>query len=144
MKNIFKYFALLPLLTSCDDKKIETNVDYLTQKKWYLESAMVTVTGGGMDTTYDMAAIMPACRLDDFWQYNEDETYVNDNGNTKCDESEEQIQERGTWEFAEEFTVLYQNSTPFTIITLNSDLMILRNQDIEEGRTFTVNYTYKH
>lgn len=62
----------------------------LTAHKWRMSSCTNTNTMQSAPVTTDILAQMPACRRDDFLQFNADYTLVNDEGATRCNAADPQ------------------------------------------------------
>jgi hypothetical protein len=109
MKNLrFISFAMLLMLmgglvtvSSCkkDDDDPATKTQTLSGKKFFIKSMPVDppvdVLGNLVD---DFITWMPDCSKDDFIIFNENGTFVNDEGATKCEPTDPQT-ENGTWVF---------------------------------------------
>ena len=81
-----------------------TRTQLLTAKKWQIRSA--TIEGSGQPTV-DLYPLIAPCSRDDFEQFNLPNTYVTDEGPTKCSPSDPQTQ-LGIW-------ALTANDTQLTV-----------------------------
>lgn len=81
------------LAVSCkDDDAKPSNTDLLTAKSWTVTS----FTLGGKDVTDDFS---DDCSKDDSSKFGKDGKVTLDNGSVKCDPSEPQTEDNGTWSF---------------------------------------------
>ena len=95
-KNVAAILFLLMALPSCK-KETTPNVskaDILTAGTWRLTYLMVYAVSGD----YDAYAGYPGCRKDDFFRFNKDGTEEINEGPTKCNSSDPQIQIK-QWKF---------------------------------------------
>ena len=95
-KNVAAILFLLIALPSCK-KETTPNVskaDILTAGTWRLTYMMVTTVTGD----YDAYASYPDCRKDDFFRFNKDGTEEINEGPTKCNSADPQIQIK-QWRF---------------------------------------------
>ena len=98
MKKLFLGLIISTTLFSCKkdeatttNPSTKTRTQYLTQKPW------------------TNAIGLPPCNTDDITIFKTDFTYVEDNGATKCNTSDPQILETGTWSFTTNETHLNYN-----------------------------------
>jgi hypothetical protein len=106
-----------------------------------------------VDTTEDLLANMEACEKDNFTQFHTNMSFVVDQGATKCDPSDPQIDETGTWAFSNNESQLslmtVENATffdtaVFNIKTLNSNTMELTQSETYGGIVYSYNMVFKH
>lgn len=156
MKKLLILCVGIATLAACkknDDKDNKSKTEYLTSGKWYASSGTVTYSAMGIDTTVDLFASMDACDKDDFMEFKTNMSYLADEGATKCDPSDPQINETGTWAFSNnesQLTLMTTDNTTFfdtltfNIKTLNSSTMELTQSETYGGVVYSYNMVYKH
>lgn len=117
----------------------QTNLQLLTAHGWRMTNFYVN----GIDVT---STYYTACELDNILTFNTDYTYVEDEGATKCNASDPQIVDSGTWGFGNNQTILiYAPGTPseadFNITQLNANN--LKYQETYFDSTSMTNIVYQ-
>ena len=79
--------------------------------------------------TVDVLSTMQPCELDDIYRFNSNKTYSVEEGATKCDPSDPQIIESGSWRFNTAETKLYLGTDSVEVIELTSTSLHLRFVD---------------
>jgi hypothetical protein len=114
------------------DSKIDgtpSKVDLLTGKTWKpteatIEPAIDMNGDGTANTELVASGEIPACQMDDTETYDDDGTYITDEGPTKCNESEEQSK-TNKWVFNADSTEIItnpgENETRVKILELTED-----------------------
>lgn len=119
MKNLrFISFAMLLLMgglvtfSSCkkDDDDSPSKTKMITGKKFFAKSIKIDpgITSPTGVTITDFYPFLPDCEKDDYTIFNENGTFVDDEGATKCEPGDPQTI-NGTWEFLEDETKLKLN-----------------------------------
>lgn len=143
MKKLSLFLLVAAALGACRKKDdvapVDSQTGFLTAKNWR-ETAETTTTviNGGAATTEDTYAALSACKRDDFAKFNTDNSYVGDEGPTKCSTSAPQTQV-GKWSFNSDRTKLTltdptnpNTNKTFDLVELSATTMRLR-----ESGTFT-------
>ena len=125
MKNL-KSFAVLFIVfafafTSCDHIEIDlpTNSD-LADTKWELVSFIVEDDNGSNETIGDM----DACELDNILVFNDNSTFAFDEGLTKCDQDDPQIQDGGIY--------LLSDDQAGLILTMEDEVTAMKVLELSE------------
>lgn len=104
----------------------KSNTEYLTTGVWYLRA--FTINPGvviGNSTVTDFYATLPACEKDDFQKFSANGTAVTDEGPSKCDPSNPQLDDF-TWAFeANESKVVFDLNQPYDLNKLDVNNLIL-------------------
>jgi hypothetical protein len=127
-----KIFSSLLLLTlSCSlfsactkndgDSNAETKTDLLTSGGWVHESSGVDTDKNGTIDFPFAATTVPVCRTDNKLTFRRDNTAINDEGATKCNNADQQ-ETTFNWNFSDNETVLNISGNVFT--QLNGRLVI--------------------
>ncbi len=114
MKTIFKTpsFKVLFALTFCclfafvackKDPVPPTKEELLTAKKWKISAFILTLPNGSVE---NILAGADVCEFDNFQKFETNGTVTEDEGATKCDTTDPQIADSGTWAFNTEKTQL--------------------------------------
>jgi hypothetical protein len=160
MKQKMKYISMLALVSlmlnsSCskdddDDSPPAppTKSQLLVAVDWQVTALTVDpplVIQGGAPIT-NLIPIIPACSLDDIFNYNADGTYSFEEGLTKCDPNDPQVYESGTWQWNSDQTRLVQNNggetTDVLVTSLTATEMKWEETQVEQGVTYTFTYTF--
>jgi hypothetical protein len=140
MKPLQLIFALslmftTALISSCskDDDPILSRLELLTQKPWKLKSTTIVGIGSSPPESYS---------ADDIYTFNADGTYLFDEGPTKEDPSDSQTTS-GTWEFAEDETVI---KLSYGGLTLNQEIVELTSTTLKVkfNFIFDLEETFEH
>lgn len=144
-------FAFLSTLESCskdEDPAVDpTKTELVSSSGWILNAATVDY---GTGTPFDLYALMDACNKDDILFLKSDKSVVTDAGAIKCDPSEPQTEDSGTWAFGNNETTLILTDSgdvsEVVIKTLSSTE--LKIEFTEYDSTLQANiiglFTYKH
>ena len=100
--------AAVTFLGSCKDDE-KSNTELLTDNCWIATSITVDPpypTGIPGQTVTDWYAQLDQCDKDDIVCFKGDGTYTSEEGATKCDDSDPQVIESGTWTFNQGETVI--------------------------------------
>ena len=159
MKKIFKTvpftvtISLFFILAGCS-KSVDSNTTVNFTKTQLLTKADWIQTGSDTKLTTetvwtDNFARNSACSKDDRIVFRANGTFEINEGPTKCSPSDPQIQETGTWSFAQNETVFFitisgQQSDNFTIVTLTTDLLVFTRTDTYNGITREFKETFRH
>ena len=124
---LFVSIAALLALSSCskDDDPKASKTELLTAKAWKQTKIKALGVEGEPD----------ACDKDDTYTFKTDKTFVQDEGATKCDSSDDQTTS-GTWKFNGDETII-------TVSTEDSGITISYDETIVElsATTLKVKYT---
>lgn len=110
----------IALISSCskDDDPLLSRLELLTQKPWKLKSTTIVGIGSSPPESYS---------ADDIHTFNTDGTYLFDEGPTKEDSSDPQTV-NGTWEFAEDETII---KLSYGGLTLNQEIVELTSTTLK-------------
>jgi hypothetical protein len=125
-------------------KKEKTKTELLTEKAW-LRTALTVNPGipAGAITITDLLAQIEPCVKDDLLKFTADQKYSEEEGATKCNPSDPQIVEKGTWSFNSGETVLTKiasDTTTFNLVELNATTLKLTDEKILQGIKYTLSY----
>jgi hypothetical protein len=128
--------ASLLLLGACkkEPEPAPSKTELLTAHRWRLTAHTATTTVGGVTTTRDNYAAIPACAQDDSFQFQADNTFLVDLGTSRCITTYSQTA-FGVWEFLDNETglayVQYLPDRPY----LNYKLVELSATTLHVSRT---------
>ena len=112
MKKIFLVLIIMTTLFSCKKDEgtttnptTKTKTQYLTQKSW---RDSIVLSRPDTNQAWTTVNFMP-CRLDDITNFKTDFSWSYENGATKCNTTDPQIWETGTWSFTTNETHLNYN-----------------------------------
>lgn len=108
-----------------------TKTEMITAKSWKVTG----LTVGGQD----FYSQMDACDKDDLHTFKTDNTYIYDEGASKCDPSDPQVISTGTWKFTENETKIEYDGETATIKELTSTKMVLEGDFL--GSTAVTTFT---
>jgi hypothetical protein len=118
MKNIrllITALAFITLVSACkkDDAPVKpkTKTEMISStsgKKWKLTVSTMSYTAGGVTETEDMLEGSEACELDNIVILFADKKYEEREGATKCDPSDKDLIDSGTWDLRNNDTELVQ------------------------------------
>lgn len=137
MKNLKSFavlfFALSFAFTSCDDIEIDLPINSdLADTKWELVSFIVEDADGSNETIGDM----DACELDNVLVFNGNSTFAFDEGLTKCDMDDPQIQDGGIYILSEDQTGLLltmdDEVTGMEVLELSKTMLKLQVDESED------------
>lgn len=144
--------AFLSTLESCTKDEDATGsstpskTSLLSSDGWVLSSANVSFNG----QTMDMMTFMDDCDKDDILFFKADKSVVEDAGALKCDPSDDQTADAGTWAFNSGETKILATedgeTTELSIVSLtSSELMIeFTEYDSTLQADMTGKFTYTH
>jgi len=137
--NLSIFTFLLFVFSSCNKEKVKSKTDLLTQKAWKIQKLE---TKEGNNPWEDDFPTWDACSKDDRYVFRANNTYEFNEGLTKCDPSDPQIIDTGTWSFTNNETKLLIDGDEFTIVSLTDSNLILSSQETIQGITFQVKITF--
>lgn len=147
MKNIlFAVLAVSVAFSACKKKEdpapAKSKTQLLCAHYWKLTALTVNppIDFNGTQIS-DLYAQYEECSKDDILKFNEDKTYVYDEGPTKCDPSDPQTQP-GTWLFNSTETIITVDGDNQNILTLNETEFKVSFQESLDGVTYTFTGTY--
>ena len=101
MKNFSLILLCILILFACkkeEDKK-SVLIEELAKSEWRKTSILHSADSLAPDTIPTIASIILDCKADNIWHFNkETNTFILDEGATKCDASDPQIKEEGSIE----------------------------------------------
>ena len=147
-KHMLLFFVVIILSVGCKKDDDDSNGGSAALiGTWGITGLTVTppIVFGGVPIT-DIYLVLDPCEKDDTEAFNANGTYISDEGPTKCDPTDPQIIESGTWTLTSNNTVLtlYTSDTTVTnVITLTSSDLELSYTDDLFGtmHTFTATFT---
>ncbi len=141
--------AILFVALSCTKKSDPelSNTDKLCGKAWKIVTATITPALNG---TTDYLAGFDACQKDNLITYNTNNTWVSEEGATKCDPSDPQQVVKGTWSWNSNETAIISkddgaSSTDIDTLTiLQNDGNTLKNSQVVNigGKNYTIVGTF--
>lgn len=137
--NLSIFTFLLFVFSSCNKEKVKSKTDLLTQKAWKIQKLE---TKEGNNPWEDDFPTWDACSKDDRYVFRANNTYEFNEGLTKCDPSDPQIIDTGTWSFTNNETKLLIDGDEFTIVSLTDSNLILSSQETVQGITFQIKITF--
>lgn len=139
MKKIRASLLLITILAVAGCSK-ETNITKtdLLSKAWKYKT--FSAVAGAL--TIDVLSTLQPCELDDIYRFNSNKTYTVEEGATKCNSSDPQIKESGSWRFNAAETKLYLGTDSVDIIDLTSTSLHLRFTDAGPPAT-TIDIIYQ-
>ena len=125
MKKVLIFSTLLIALNACkkDDAKPASKADLLTSGTWRLTAAVTDMDGDGTFETDEYAAL-GTCFTDNIWTFNSNNSIAVDEGATKCDPSDPQVQ-TGSWQLTNNQTNLSFEGETYVIQQLDANTLIL-------------------
>lgn len=140
-KLSFAFFALLSLSACNKNSNGQSRTELLTQKPWF-QTNVEKGTAGNWKTDDDFTA-MEACEKDDQTIFRVNKVYEVNEGASKCDASEEQIKEQGSWELKDDETKLTISGETGTIEKLDESTLIVTYSATQNGG-LNYRFTLKH
>lgn len=130
MKNLLLFFTsilLAGIFQSCE-KDSDSSSDSSTENKSIITSNVWIVTDLTLDgsSVYDL--FFEDCEKDDEVTYKSDDTYFIEGGQVKCDPSDPEVIETGSWKMINNTTVEIDGDLLY-IESINSSRMTLWNED---------------
>jgi hypothetical protein len=131
------------LFVSCKkDDPTKTSMDLLTQRSWKIVADEERVGTSGNWTDYFSS--YSACEKDDETVFRTNSTYEINEGITKCDPSDPQVYQSGTWTFNSTNTVINLDGVPANVDQLDENTLILSSSDNYNGVTTYYRYRFSH
>jgi hypothetical protein len=136
------------LFYSCKKETQKTKTELLTNGTWVIKS--YTINPGinfGTGLVTNIYSTLASCEKDNITQFLTNQTYTITEGATKCNATDPQVLESGTWKFTNNEQNLELNSgspTSFTINSLtdnNLDISLVENI-AGTNYTFTIGYSH--
>ena len=126
MKKIVVFSILIVALNACkkDDDKPVSKSSLLTTGTWAMTAAVTDDDGDGIFETDEFAAF-DACFTDNIWTFNSNGSAVVDEGSTKCDPADPQV-ETGNWQMTNNETNLTIAGETYLIEQLDANTLILK------------------
>ncbi len=148
MKLYFKIslaaMLLMTVMTSCKkDKEQPTRRELLSKAPWIQTASSAVRQSDG--ATFDVFSGLAACKQDDAYTFAADNTFLQMEGDTKCNTADPQLILTGTWTFAADETAIIVSApgagtSTFTILELTGST--LKMQVTQGGYVGTG--TYRH
>jgi hypothetical protein len=146
LKSILSLCSIVFILNACSKKDEPAAVTKTTliSKSWLLTAATVTPAINGQT---NLLAGSTTCDLDDLYVFVSNGNYTLEEGATKCNASDPQIYERGTWRFLNNETQLETTATGSTasvanLTELTATRMVQTAVENISGTNYTVTYTF--
>lgn len=126
MKKIFVFSIALIAMNACkkDDAKPVSKTDMLTSGTWKLTAAVTDADGDGTFETNEYATF-DACFTDNIWSFNTNGSAVMDEGPTKCDPADSQVQ-TDSWQLTNNETNLSFAGDTYLVEQLDASTLILK------------------
>jgi hypothetical protein len=128
-----------------------TKTQMLSSGAWKITSDYVDppidINGDGRPV-YELINSYPSCRTDDLFFFNADGTYVHDEGASKCNPSNPQIEERSNWKLSADESIILigdpGSEYPAHVIELSSSVFKMKYIDTVAGVINSELITFKH
>jgi hypothetical protein len=126
MKKILIFSIVLMAMNACkkDDAKPQSKSDMLTSGTWKLTAAVTDQDGDGTFETNEYDGF-DACFTDNVWSFNTNGSAVVDEGATKCDPSDPQVQ-TDSWQLTNSETNLSFAGDTYLVEQLDANTLILK------------------
>lgn len=136
LKKLFMFFTLLVIITAHSACKKEstdskTKTQLITEQSWILVSFRYNFNNGAWTDGY---ATIPNCQKDNKLLFQSNFDCILDEGITKCNSSDPQIFQQGSWLFLSNETKL---STTYNGSTAVVDIVQLDNSSMKTSRKDT-------
>jgi hypothetical protein len=137
-------FLIMVFFFSCKkDNDSKSKTQLLTQKSWLISNAEERT--GTEPWSQDAGwSSSPACEKDDVTVFKTNFTYETNEGATKCNTSDPQIINSGTWAFSDNETKLNLDGDLLTIERLDETNLILTLSEVFLGTTYSFRITLRH
>lgn len=136
-------FLVLFTANSCkkkNDQKSKTQL--ITERDWRMSELREKTSPA---TTWDnLLAGARACDLDDRYVFKINNSYENNEGPTKCNSSDPQVIDTGTWALIDSETKFSLDGENFTILELTNDKLSLQYIETIGGTTYTLEIVFVH
>ena len=152
-KTLFLVLAAsIVAFTACEkdkDSEPKSKTSLLTSESWKMTASVVdpAVDWDGFGTMVtNIYSQMPACSKDDIVTFKSNGTYINEEGPSKCDPSDPDVIDTGTWTFnSDETKIIIDDGEGFTmdanILELTSSSMKI-TYDLVTDVTYSFTETY--
>ncbi|MEI7581185.1 hypothetical protein [Runella sp.] len=154
MKKSLWALLFSTLLLSCkEETPVPSKTDLLTGKTWKW-------VAGSISPAYDIFGIgvlvgdgyftrVPECWRDDRWVFSTAQKFTHEEGTTRCNIGDPQIYIQGTWAFEPGETsirIKKDGSGEFvwTVHELTSTSLLVAETFKENGKTYTISYSFGH
>ena len=134
------------IFTSCNNDEDEpkpTRTELLTNKNWKISAQSETSNGSAPTDTY---ANISSCNKDDLFIFGTDGKFTWDEGATKCDPSDPQTVETGTWAFTNEESKIVLtfvgDTDEFEVQELTATQLVIKETSTFQGVTTITTTTY--
>ena len=129
------------VLNSCKKEDTKSKTDLITQKTWMIQKVE---SKEGTNPWEDDFPNWDACSKDDRYIFRVNNTYEFNEGLTKCDPTDPQIFDSGSWAFTNNETKLLIGSDEFTIVALTETNLIISVQESVGGVAYQVQITFSN
>jgi len=148
--NLLLIASLFLATISCKkDDSAPSKKELLTGKNWVLTAETVSpaINFNGVLIT-DLYAQMESCTKDDVSKFNSDGTYTFEEGASKCDPSDPQVWDSGTWVFNSDQTIIVMTSSTYgsinaEIVELTSSKLVVTHDETVDNIKYTITDTYQ-
>jgi hypothetical protein len=142
MRSFFVLFCCIGLTISCG-KDEKTTIEILNAHPWRISSATIspgiTNPANGSVVT-DLLALAGSCLADNVYSFTVDSKYVVDEGPTKCDPSDPQL-ETGTLSLSTDNKSFTADGTVYTFESVSEDKLVYTFTALVNGVSQTVKFT---
>jgi hypothetical protein len=143
MKPFFYTLLLFFSFTqiSCDKTSTDPSgrLRILESGKWQFTASFSTVKVGDSTEIVDMLAALPDCTKDNYFIFQSDGTLIIDEGSTKCNDSNPQTINSGTWELMNGAAQLKFTDEIFGFGTVTANLNQIDNSILQISYATTYN-----
>lgn len=120
-----------------------TKTELITAKNWKLTKQMVSINGSPES---DFTQFYDACELDNLHKFATTGAFTIDEGATKCNASDPQINSTGTWMFTNNEAKLKitegADVTEVEIMELSASKLVVKESVTDQGMTFVNTTTF--
>jgi len=147
MKTKSQIYTLLALLLfafvgckkdSASPSSNSSKTSIITSKSWRVTNLKVSL---GSVVLLDQLQGMPACELDNVIKFATAGTYSVEEGATKCDPSDPNIVDNGTWKLESNETKFNLDGEQLDVVEISSNIIKLKTTVTENGITATLDMT---
>jgi len=147
--NLLLIITLTLLALSCKKDENLSKKELLIGKEWIMTAQTVS-PAMNIDGTLitGLYAQYDPCDKDDIGKFNSNGSYTLEEGLTKCDVSNPQVYETGTWTFNSDETIIVMTSSTGTVTNrkiqeLTEIKIIITEEEVVEGIKYTVTTTFQ-
>lgn len=154
MKKSLLSVLLLVICLSCkEENPAPSKADLLTGKVWKWAAGSISpaydIFGIGVLVGDDYFTRVPECWRDDRWTFSTAKKFTHDEGASRCNIGDPQIYIQGTWAFEpgeNSIRITKDGSGEFvwTVNELTSTSLVVAETFKENGKTYTINYSFGH